>query len=166
MLTSLRRPVTIATSDHPSQTRNPHIADASRELLYACLSIQSIIGDLEATDQDIYDLKKGLTELIAAVEAFTNKLATASEEGLDQGLWKLLKRWIVDCKSTMERLGGILDNASKDESRKDIELPIEIKSDTKPFKEQITAYRLAIQLSLQLLHEYVSPFNFLKCLTR
>jgi hypothetical protein len=93
-------------------------------------------------------------------------LALAPQTGFETEHWRNVERSMEDCKKLLEKLHGILrslSNAKRGQTSvrrrtKINALELDVR-ELRQLKQQLTAYRMTMELSLQLIIVYLTPSN-------
>jgi hypothetical protein len=136
----------------------------SRVSLYIATYIQSC----QAVDEAVRMLRIEIDLLAPVLRSLSTRFdpssALASELGYEAEYWKDVRQSIEDCKNTLERLEGVLNRVNNVGSgrfmpRRSIKkFKLDLNSgEIALLKQQISAYRQTIQLSLNLITVYLIP---------
>jgi len=148
------------------------LATTSAQLVAECLTISryitSFIQNANAADLTIQSLGVEVDSLSQVLDAINKSfsdttLATAaldSQTGHEGEHWRNVKQSMQDCRQTLNRLQVIMKNLHKNDTqflgrvRKQVKLDLK-GGEITMLKQQISSYRQAMQVSLQVITLYV-----------
>lgn len=149
------------------------LAATTAQLVTDCLTVSryitSFIQNAHATDLTIQSLGVEVDSLSQVLDAINKSFADTtlttaaleSQKGHEGEHWRNVKQSMQDCRQTLNRLQVILKNLHKNETqfrrrvRKQVNLDLK-GGEITMLKQQISSYRQAMQVSLQVITLYVS----------
>jgi len=169
---SFRQPTTLRRFDFRLQlplSMDPiSIATASVGLVSACVRLSGYIKKTQTVDTVVRVLDIEITSLSQVLgsiamsfsDSLVASVALEAQTGHEGQYWKTVKRSMDDCKGTLATLEQILQKVGKSEagnffrrSSKQIKLSMHL-PEIDVLKQQVAAYRQAMQIALQMISVY------------
>jgi len=149
------------------------IIESTARLAETCVKIYTYVKSIQAVDVNIRVLTVELDQLSMVLDSITDGFKVCkgpnpldwelgSLTGHEARYWENVKKSLDDCKQTLATLDGILKKIKPKEhglkffkqATSRIQLDIIKSEEIALLKQQIAAYRRAMQLSLQLITMY------------
>jgi len=145
------------------------IASTSFGLAKTCVKIYQYVSSIQNVDVDIRVLCVEIDQLSMVLDSISSSFTNSSGAGSDSfksltgheaQYWQNVKRSLDDCQETLGILEGILGKTTTrgfwERAKKRIQLDTH-SGEITLLKQQISAYRRAMQLSLQLIAMHTPP---------